>query len=309
MTGRLDGMTRPGTVGEQRPVRRGRERSVRPGAPCDDDGVAVARSSLRRQQVVPGPAAIEVRRLGPDPAGAPPDHARRAGERRRAGRQIQLGLIDERMVLIRPGTVAGEVDAILEEGERRVDPFGVQPGRLRPRTARMLRRDDEVAAADVRGHEVVGAVVVPKRRRVDAARAALAAEVELAAPRERVTDLAPSDQVAAVEDRHAREVLEAAAGEVEVAADPADRRIGMHPGQDRVVEQAQPLTAPESPPTIRFSATMKKSSAGTIDSAVKAKMPAESALCSRVVRDPERERPVVRIVEHEQTAGCSCSSS
>src|SRR6478672_3781536 len=99
-----------------------------------------------------------------------------------------------------------------------------------------------------------------------------------------MTDVAPADQIAAVEDRHAREVLEAAACEIKVAPDSTDRGIRMHPGQDRVLElhsaRDQPLTAPERPPTMRRSANRKKASAGIIESVVKARTPAVSALCS-----------------------------
>src|SRR5581483_6631128 len=66
-----------------------------------------------------------------------------------------------------------------------------------------------------------------------------------------------------------------------------DRRGALHARRLRAVRRArpdraagaarrQPLTAPLSPPTIRRSAAMKKRSAGTIESAVKARMLAAS---------------------------------
>ena len=132
----------PGTVpvGEERPVRRWDERAVRPAAPRHDDGVAVARAALRRQQVEPAAAAIQVRRLGPDAAGAPPDHARLAGEGRHSARPRELGLVDEGMIGVGARTVAGVVHAIVEKRERGVDPVGVQPAGVRPGAARMRSR-------------------------------------------------------------------------------------------------------------------------------------------------------------------------
>src|SRR5262245_42063312 len=73
VAGRLHGMPRPVAMGEQRPVRRRGERAVGLAAAGDDDGMAVTRPTLRREEVVPVAAPVEVRRLGPDAAGALPD--------------------------------------------------------------------------------------------------------------------------------------------------------------------------------------------------------------------------------------------
>ena len=68
----------------------------------------------------------------------------------------------------------------------------------------------------------------------------------------------------------------------------------------RVVESViYPLTAPVSPPTMRRSASTKKASAGTIDSAVNARIRAVSCeYCDWNVADAERQREVRRVAEH-----------
>jgi hypothetical protein len=68
-------------------------------------------------------------------------------------------------------------------------------------------------------------------------------QIELALAREDVTQGSPVDQVAAVEERYAREILEAARDEVKVIADFAHARVGVKAGDDRVGERPQALVA------------------------------------------------------------------
>lgn len=122
-------------------------------------------------------------------------------------------------------------------GQVRVDAGNIgQPHRIRPRPGRIGGGEQQVAAvADVRHDQPEPAVVVAERGRVDPRRRRrVEREAQLARPVQGVADLRPVQQIAAVEDRHPREVLETGAGEVVVVADAADRRVGVKPGDDRV---------------------------------------------------------------------------
>src|SRR5204863_9728589 len=128
--------------------------------------------------------------------------------------------------------VARVEDPAVEERERRIEAVRVEPLRIRPWPAWVARSREQMAAADQRRDEEEHAVVVAKRRRVHAARAPAAGEVELTPARERVPELPPVDEVAAMEQRDAGEILETAARQVEIASDPAHARVGMEPRQD-----------------------------------------------------------------------------
>jgi hypothetical protein len=140
------------------------------------------------------------------------------------------------MIGVASAPVAREEDAVVEERQRGVNAVAVQPRGLGPPPAGIRRGNDEVATLHVRRDEKERAVVVAERRRENAAGAGRTGQVELALARERVADRSPIDEVAAMEDRHAGEVLEAAARKVEVAADPTDRGVGVHARQDGVRE-------------------------------------------------------------------------
>ena len=88
--------------------------------------------------------------------------------------------------------------------------------------------------ADVVGDHVEGAVLVAQRRGEDAFRALRRGQRHLAGARERVPDLAPVREVAAVEDRDAREIFERAGRQVVVVADAHDRRVRVEARDDRV---------------------------------------------------------------------------
>ena len=81
------------------------------------------------------------------------------------------------------------------------------------------------------------AVVVPQRGGVEPARGRDAVEVELPGPVDDVADLLPAHEIATVEDRQAGHVLEGRAGQVVVLADPADRRVGVAAGKQRVARE------------------------------------------------------------------------
>ena len=61
--------------------------------------------------------------------------------------------------------------------------------------------------------------------------------VELPGPVDDVADLLPAHEIATVEDRQAGHVLEGRAGQVVVLADPADRRVGVAAGKQRVARE------------------------------------------------------------------------
>ena len=113
---------------------------------------------------------------------------------------------------------------------------------LRPRPLRPVRREEQVAAApEIRRHQVEPAVVVPQGRGEDAARTRDGLrEHQLGRTFQGVADLLPVAQVPRAEDRNAREVLEAGAGEVVVLSYLADARVGVESGDDRVRRDGGP---------------------------------------------------------------------
>ena len=280
VAGGLNRVARPVAVREQRPVGRRRERPVRSPAPRDHDRVPVARAALRGQEVVEGSPPVQVRRLGPDAPRAFPDRAWRTRQHELAVAPFELCLVDERVIAVGAWPVAGVVDAAVEECQRGIDSLGIKPTWIGPGAAWILGGDDEVAASNVGGDEIEGPVVVSQRRGVDAFRAAHPGQVELAPARQDVTELPPAHQVAAVEDRDPRGSTRSCCRRGRRPGPPGRRwgrdtsRAGPDCGTSR--GDAQPLTAPESPPTMRRSAKRKNASAGIIESVVKARTPAVS---------------------------------
>src|SRR5690606_26903693 len=124
-----------------------------------------------------------------------------------------------------------------------VDAAGVQPHGVGPRPGRGLRRHEEVAATvgvllvHKRAHDPERPAVVTDRRRVQPTGRGDAVEVELAGPVDDVADLLPGDEVTAVEDRQAGEVLEGRGHQVVVVPDPAHGRVRVAARQDRVTHR------------------------------------------------------------------------
>ena len=93
----------------------------------------------------------------------------------------------------------------------------------------------EVAAArHIRCNHIEGAVMIADGRGEDAAEGPPVGERELTRPREDMPDLASVHEVAAVEERHAREILERAGHEEVVVPDAADARVRVEAGNDRI---------------------------------------------------------------------------
>jgi hypothetical protein len=124
------------------------------------------------------------------------------------------------------GLVPGQVRVDADRA-RRVDGVAPLPGGI-------ARADDQVSLHDlvpVRGHDPELAVMMTDGRGIDAHAGPFPprADGQLTRPVQNVPDLLPPDEVAAVEDRHAGEVLEAGGHEVVVLADAADGRIRVKP--------------------------------------------------------------------------------
>ena len=126
--------------------------------------------------------------------------------------------------------------AVIVEEERRVDAVEARkPDRIGPRSGRVFRRHDEVAAGvDERADHVVRPVVIANRRREQAARDAGAIELELRRTIEDVPQLRPVDEILALKDRQSGEVREARRDEVVVLADANHARIGVESGENRI---------------------------------------------------------------------------
>lgn len=130
------------------------------------------------------------------------------------------------------------VRPVVEE-QRRVEARAVQPVRLRPRPRRVGRRDDEMAGAvHQRAHEVEDPVMVPDRRREQAAGRLAPVEVELRRPVQRGAETPPVHQIAAVEHGKPREPFEAGRHQVVVRPHAADGRVGPEAGEYGIAEPA-----------------------------------------------------------------------
>ena len=94
--------------------------------------------------------------------------------------------------------------------------------------------DEHAAAHGVGDHDVEHAVAVPDGGCPGAAVGRYVGRRQLARPFDDVADQRPVDQVAAVEDRNAWQVLECRGGEVVVVADPQHARIRVEAGEQGV---------------------------------------------------------------------------
>ncbi len=227
---------RGAAVREHRIGRARLERPPRAVAAGDRDGVAPFGAALGQHQVPALADAVQVRGLGGGEPDALPHRVRLALEL--PGRGVEAALEDPLALPVPHRALPRQVAlAVGVPAQVRVDADGLaDEHRLAPRAGRVLGGDDGLAGpgvADVRGHEPEPAVVEAQRRAVDPARGPPVAAAELLAPVQDVPDLRPGDQVAAVVDRRAGEVLEARVREVVVLADAADRGVGVEAGDDR----------------------------------------------------------------------------
>jgi hypothetical protein len=138
-----------------------------------------------------------MRRLKVVAAGAAPGLARFA--EKGAGGDVYFRL---------PVLAGGEINMPVVEEQGGVDAFlgerdGVGPGSFRGGGG-----DEKIAIFDdVGGHHVKDAVMMTKRRRIDARGGGGPGEIELAAPGEAMPDGPPADKVAAVIKRDARKIF------------------------------------------------------------------------------------------------------
>ena len=203
--------------------------------------MAARGSALCDQQVPPVAASVQVRGLRCGESGSAPEPPRLGQQD--AGRRIDHGLQDDRGVAERgPGQMAhaagvpGEI-GIHPERARDEDRFAPRPGRI-------LGRHDQLPLAHpslIGRDQPEAAVVMTQGRGEDPAAVDRLALVQLAHAIEDVADLRPPDQVAAVEDRHGREVLEGGDGDVIILAHAADRRVRVEARENRVAAHAAPL--------------------------------------------------------------------
>ena len=200
--------------------------------PARDRGtVAPLRPAFGDEQVPVLADPVQVRRFGELGARRPGPQPARLTERL-ASRGINADLLD-------PG-IGAPAAALLIPGQVRVESGdrGYRD-RVRPRAGGVGGGEQHGAAMrGVPGDQPEPAIVVPKRRRVDATGRRRPFQGQLARPVQRVANLVPVHQVPAVKDRHAREVLETGAREVVILADAAHARIGMEARDHRVGERA-----------------------------------------------------------------------
>ncbi len=126
--------------------------------------------------------------------------------------------------------------AIVIEKQRGIDALGVQPDRVRPRPGRIGGGDQEIAAIAVKTGvgDIEGAGVVADAGGKQAAGQFVVAVVDLGWTVDRVADLVPVHQVAALEDRQAGKVAETGIHQIKIVADAHRRRVRMKTGHDRI---------------------------------------------------------------------------
>ena len=111
----------------------------------------------------------------------------------------------------------------------------VQPDGLAPRTFRIFRRDDEVSTAFyARCNDVEQALMVPDRRRKNAAVNADSGQVEYGAVRDSVPDLRPVYEISAVVDRQARDPAEGRVHNIKVLPHAHDAGVRLKTGKYRI---------------------------------------------------------------------------
>ncbi len=175
-------------------------------------------------------------RFRPDAARPRPDATRTPEQL--AGLHVQRGLNDDRVVEVRPLAVSCIIHIVVDERQRRIDSVRIQPDGIGPRPFGTLGRYEEIAAApDMGRDDVEAAARVTNRRRVNPAGRAYAVQIELALSGKDVTDRPPVNEIAAMKNRDARKVLEAARDQVKVGSDPAHARVRVESGDDGVRER------------------------------------------------------------------------
>src|SRR6266508_233401 len=232
---RLD-RTVEAAVGQNGIVRTALPWSPRCRTPRDRRHMAEFGATLGDQEIVVATDLVEVRSLRESATSAGPN-AFRLGQAL-PGRDVDLALLnaphrDQRIDLVWEGEtsepVAGQIyTASIVESERGVDAALIEPDRFGPRTKGVTGVNKEVATTgDVGRHHVEDAVVIADCRGEDTARGTDVRERQLAQACQAVPDLAPMHQVAAVEQRHAREILERAGDQKVVLSGAADAGIGV----------------------------------------------------------------------------------
>ena len=215
-------------VGQDRVSRTGRERALRAGAAGDGDAMPPFGTSLGDHQVPGAADLVQVRRLG-ESEGARPQGARFLEQRAAGGVDARLLDAGDREVA---GTVASQARSgstwscqpMVTGSDHGPSGLSAVKSRLPPPHMLVVTRKNRPS-----WWRSVGAQMPPELGRTRAGPAGRTFQG--------VAGLLPVAQVARAENRHAREVLEAGAREVVVLARPADARVGVEAGDDRVRSQ------------------------------------------------------------------------
>ena len=189
-------------MSENRIGRIAQVRAVDDAAAGYRNGMAILRSALGDEQIVPTIFFIKVRSLGIAAARSAPDFFR--------GRELLAGLrVDFAEGDVAVG-IAHEVAFAIFEIERRVDAALLEPDGVRPFATGVGRVHDEVAlSAYVRCNHIKGTLVVADSRSKDARAGIGMFETYLRFARQAIPDLLPMHQIPAMKQRDAREILKA----------------------------------------------------------------------------------------------------
>ena len=166
------------------------------------NGMAILRSALGDEQIIPAIFFIKVGSLGIAAARSAPDFFR--------GRELLAGLrVDFAEGDVAVG-VAHEVAFAVFKIERRVDAALLEPDGVRPFATGVGRVHDEVAlSAYVRRNHIKGTLVVADSRGEDARAGVGMLEAYLRFARQAIPDLLPMHQVPAMKQRDSGEILKA----------------------------------------------------------------------------------------------------
>ncbi|MNC50885.1 hypothetical protein D3C75_1001520 [compost metagenome] len=116
-----------------------------------------------------------------------------------------------------------------------------QPHRIGPGTAWVLCRHVEIPSGSgdtlhEGGNHVEDALMVPDGSRINSLGAGGAVQIQLGRPVQHMAELPPMHQVLAVEDRHTREIFEGGDHQIIVIAYPANGRVRVEAGNNRVTK-------------------------------------------------------------------------
>ena len=214
---------------------------------CHHHAVIGEGAALCNHQIIIAVDKIQVRRLDPF-AGRPrtvPDHLSLADKLE--GDRIQLAQINPVMSLILRmllNVIAGiPHPPVLIEKDRGVDAVrALYKNRVTPGACRILRRQNIVVAiylASLRHKgvdQIEGALMIPDGRCPQTKTCLTVLIIQLLRAVNAMSDLLPVNQIFAVKNRNSRIIVERGGCHIVILPDPADGRIRIKSGKNRVVE-------------------------------------------------------------------------